>query len=107
MITRLLLKTASSPGQPALEVETPSVTIFVGPNNAGKSQALREIYNFCVLGQINSARLIVNKLIFEERPFARAEFDSIKAPPLLGEVSNPGWSNINVTGERLHVNDEM
>ena len=91
MITHLLLKTSSSPGQPPLEIETPSVTIFVGPNNAGKSQALRELFDFCVTGQLNSVRLIIDKLIFEDNPKAEADFDSIKVPPpTLGRFLIPG-----------------
>ncbi|MHB1100559.1 MAG: hypothetical protein ACYCZR_13490 [Burkholderiales bacterium] len=52
-ITRLRFKAGSAPGQPPLDVETPSVTVLVGPNNAGKSQTLREIETWCQGKNIN------------------------------------------------------
>jgi chromosome segregation ATPase len=53
MITHLELKSSSSLGQPPLSIDLPpSITIFVGPNNSGKSQLLNEIGKFCS-GQVN------------------------------------------------------
>jgi len=46
-IQRLKFKAGSIPGAPSLDVSTPSVTVLVGPNNAGKSQTLREIEAWC------------------------------------------------------------
>ena len=46
-ITRIGFHAGSAPGRPALDVETPNVTVLVGPNNSGKSQALREIEIWC------------------------------------------------------------
>lgn len=46
-IQRLKFKTGSVPGAPQLDVQTPHVTVLVGPNNAGKSQTLRELEAWC------------------------------------------------------------
>ena len=108
MITQLLLKSSSSPGRPPLQIETPpSVTIFVGPNNAGKSQALREVFAFCLSGDVNAVRFIIDKLMFEEVPNAEAYLGSIKTSPNLGESVPPGHSFVNLGGQRQLVTDNM
>src|SRR5450432_4271548 len=43
MLRRLLMKTGSTPGGPPLDIPLSGVTVFVGPNNSGKSRALSEI----------------------------------------------------------------
>lgn len=43
MIKTITMKAGASPGQANLRVDLSAVTIFVGPNNAGKSRALLEI----------------------------------------------------------------
>jgi AAA domain, putative AbiEii toxin, Type IV TA system len=46
MIKNIVFKAGSSPDQSPLSIELePSVTIFVGPNNSGKSTALSEFYS--------------------------------------------------------------
>lgn len=52
MIEKITLKFGSSPNFPKLEIETKPITIFVGPNYSGKSQILREIWNFCQQGAV-------------------------------------------------------
>ena len=46
-INRILFKASSTPASSPLDVEVPNVTVLVGPNNSGKSQALREIEEWC------------------------------------------------------------
>ena len=46
-IKELRFKAGSKPCGKPLTVELPSVTVLVGPNNSGKSLALREIENWC------------------------------------------------------------
>ncbi len=45
MLNQITFKSGSSPSQPALSFPLSPVTIFVGPNNSGKSRALAEIEN--------------------------------------------------------------
>ena len=52
MIDQFTLKFGPSPKSDGLFVETKSVTIFVGPNNSGKSEVLREIVRFCQSGNV-------------------------------------------------------
>jgi len=53
MIKDLKLKIGSQPNDQGLFFETTPVTIFVGPNNSGKSKVLTEIQEFCKAGTIN------------------------------------------------------
>lgn len=46
MISSFLLKSGRSPGSVAELITATPVTVFVGPNNSGKSKALKEIENF-------------------------------------------------------------
>ena len=46
MLKKIYFKFGSSPGQPTLEFEPGSMTVFVGSNNLGKSLTLREIETF-------------------------------------------------------------
>lgn len=46
-IQRIKFKAGSIPDAQGLDVPIPSVTVLVGPNNAGKSQTLRELEAWC------------------------------------------------------------
>src|SRR5664279_928773 len=99
MITHLHLKLGSSLGQPPLAVETsPSVTIFVGPNNSGKSQCLRELFAFCQNGDLNAARLILEKLTFAnvDSDTVQKEFDAAKQKPNIGETVDQNYSILKI-----------
>ncbi|MGE0517169.1 MAG: ATP-dependent endonuclease, partial [Hyphomicrobiaceae bacterium] len=63
----------------------PSITIFVGPNNAGKSQLLREISGYCTQG--SSHRLILDKVSFAavDEVTAKTDLNGIKRIPSVGE----------------------
>jgi hypothetical protein len=109
MLTHLRLKFGSATGQPPLVVETPpSVTVFVGPNNAVKSQALRELFMFCSAGQLNSSAVIVDGLQFAEEDPAKIqrEFETIKVRPNPRETVAPDHSIVAPGRERIHVPNE-
>ena len=55
-----------------LEIDVPTVTILVGPNNSGKSLALREIENWCC--NINEDKKVISDV---EVPFPSSENDAI------------------------------
>lgn len=110
MITHLQLRLGSSLGQPPLSVETaPSVTIFVGPNNSGKSQTLREIFSFCQSGTVNFASRIVEKLIFldRNRDDVLKEFETFIQEPNINETVGQGITIVKVGLERFHVNTDL
>lgn len=63
MIKEISLKFGSKYKDNPLKFSPGSVTIFVGPNNSGKSLLLREIENFCTTGS-NKNNLILENLEF-------------------------------------------
>jgi predicted ATPase len=107
MITQLRLKLGSLPGRPPIVIDAPSVTVFVGPNNGGKSQALREIFAFC-RGDLNGGSAILDKLVFAGRDasIVRTELEAAKRPINLGDRVSPGNSIFVMGGEEVHVPDE-
>lgn len=92
MIDKIYFRFGSSIGQPNLEIDVTPITVFVGPNNSGKSRVLIEIENYCrrMHGQTND--LIVNNLTFT--PYTKAEIEKelteIEQIPNMGENINPG-----------------
>lgn len=65
MIRTLSLKFGRAPGLPPETIRTTPVTVFVGPNNSGKSKILTEIYRYCSTGDMNANDVIVEKIEFE------------------------------------------
>lgn len=109
MITHLHLKNSPLAEQSELVLETPpSVTIFVGPNNSGKSQALREIASLCSAGS-NPTNLIINNLIFTngDSSVVRADLEVLKTTLVNGETVPPGYSVIHFENERFQVFDDL
>ena len=90
-IKSIRFKSGSALGQPALDIKTPNITVLVGPNNAGKSQTLREL-EICCQGQKQEFKLISEvDLIL---PDTAAELISMlklhKAEPPEGQILQPG-----------------
>lgn len=92
MIKKILFKFGATENQPPLDLEVTPITVFVGPNNSGKSRILIEIENYCrrTMGQPND--LVVSQI--ELMPYSKEEIESeiskIEQTPKLGEVINPG-----------------
>src|SRR5438552_2468485 len=64
MIRSIALKFGAAPNQDPVKLDVAPVTIFVGPNNSGKSKVLSELHQFCVSGVQNSANVILDKVTF-------------------------------------------
>jgi len=58
MIKRIKLKFGSSQTKPPLDTDLTPITVFVGPNNSGKSKVLIEIEKFCKEGLIDTSNII-------------------------------------------------
>jgi len=74
MIKQLKFKSGAINFTNKLEISPTEITIFVGPNNSGKSRALIEIENFCRTGKANSNSLIFEKISYE--PYNSVDFIS-------------------------------
>lgn len=89
MITSLKIKFGSSQTKPPLEAKTTPITIFVGPNNSGKSKILMEIQAFCNNGSTNSTDVILRDLDFAPLPDPEAEINKYTLTPNQGEFIQP------------------
>lgn len=92
MINEIKLKSGSSPEEPNLEMKLTPITVFVGPNNSGKSRILIEIEKFSrnTSGQPND--LILDKLTFTSLSEVEItnELNKITQQPKLNENLNEG-----------------
>ena len=88
MISSFLLKSGRSPGSIAELITATPVTVFVGPNNSGKSKVLKEIENFCRSGQKNANDLLLAEINFSglSSELAAESIDRIHQPPNPGEA---------------------
>lgn len=98
MIKSLQLQFGSHPDSKKLSFETTPVTIFVGPNNSGKSKLLTEIQNYCNTGNKNNTFKLFDSLVFfefsEEQKLTQIEKYTLE--PFPGEIINQGrilWGN--------------
>lgn len=109
MLSSLLLKFGPSPAQPPLSFRLPpSITIFVAPNNSGKSQLLREINSFIQTGQ-NAATAILDAAEFRDIEPAKAQeiLDQGTVLPTLGQRVVEGHRSFRgLSGERRLVRDQ-
>lgn len=90
MLKQLRLKAGSGPTQPPIELQLSPVTIFVGPNNSGKSRALMEIEGW-VTRHTPPEGQVIDNLVFEPWTLAslKEEISKIEAEPTLSEAINP------------------
>ncbi|HEY4722363.1 MAG TPA: AAA family ATPase [Anaerolineae bacterium] len=68
MIRTIRLKFGSAPGQAPVQLDVAPVTVFVGPNNAGKSKVLQEINRNCTSGVPHPSDVILESVTYNEFP---------------------------------------
>jgi AAA domain, putative AbiEii toxin, Type IV TA system len=87
MISRLRLKFGHSPGAAPESISATPITVFVGPNNSGKSKVLSEIERYCRSGQ-KFAFVILDDLAFSGLSSEMADdaIEQSKQPPNPGET---------------------
>lgn len=84
MIDKLTLKFGSSASQSNLEVSVKPITIFVGPNNSGKSQVLRDIVSFCHGGNIHGN--ILENIVLASITDVENEIKKLTLTPIQNET---------------------
>lgn len=105
-ITELKLKSGSSAGAQPLSLPLePSITVFVGPNNSGKSAVLREIAGYCSAGD-PTGYVVLERLLFEAVDEATAERDLELLSPALaaGESVRPGFRRVRGLADHADIN---
>lgn len=88
MISSFQLRFGRSPGTPGEAIAATPVTVFVGPNNSGKSRVLREVERYCRTGQKDANDLLLAELHFSGLPPERASqsLERLRQPPNPGEA---------------------
>lgn len=105
MIKTIKLKFGRGFGSPPEEINTTPVTVFVGPNNSGKSKALAEINYYCSTGQRNTTDVILDSAVFgnflpEE---AEEKIRKVTIQPRLNEALLPDHIFVGKRGTRNQV----
>jgi hypothetical protein len=108
VISEIKLRFGRAPGLPSEKIRVAPVTVFVGPNNSGKSKVLMEIYQYCRSGQKNSTALIVDEitLIGVEPSLAKEVVSHLTLRPQVGEILPEGYILVGARGARYHVHPE-
>jgi len=90
MIRNFQLKFGRIPGSVGTLIAATPVTIFVGPNNSGKSRILQEIERYCRSGQKDSNSLLLANLEFSglDSTQTAQSIERLRQPPNLGEALN-------------------
>ncbi|MBD8893964.1 ATP-dependent nuclease [Roseibium litorale] len=109
MISSILFKFGSSINQPKLKIQMrPSITIFVGPNNSGKSQSLREINDIFKNGS-NPAGKVISEIEFQSytKEFSQNILTSHLVPAKPGEGLNHDQAFVQFDSNRIIVNKNI
>ncbi len=82
MISQFRLKFGRVPGAPGEPVAATSVTVFVGPNNSGKSRVLFELERYCRSGANDDNAVILGDISFTGMDLASASqaIERIRVP---------------------------
>ena len=105
MIKTLSLKFGRAPGLQPETIHPPSVTVFVGPNNSGKSKILAEIYQYCRSGERNVSNVIIEQIGLERfsRDIAEDRIQRVTLSPLPNETLQAGHLIVGKKGQRQQV----
>ncbi len=108
MLNHLIFKFGSNSSEPELELSMePSVTVFVGPNNSGKSLALKELYDHFRNGSNTEYNKIIKKIKFQN--LSQSEISDlllkIKRPAFPNENINNDHSPVNINGNNILINE--
>lgn len=86
-------------------IHTTPVTVFVGPNNSGKSKVLTEIYQYCISGRMNVSDVIVEKIAFADftPDFVEERIERVTLNPRPNERLTPDQVIVGKRGQRQKI----
>ena len=96
MIHSIKLKFGSAPGQAPVKLDVAPVTVFVGPNNSGKSKVLQEINRFCTSGTPHHTDVLLEGITLQE-------FPADEVPTIATKSTLRPRSNESLTAGRIIV----
>jgi ABC-type cobalamin/Fe3+-siderophores transport system ATPase subunit len=108
MIKTIKLKFGKAPNQPPAQIDTTPVTVFVGPNNSGKSKVLSEIHYLCTSGQLNSMDVILSEIEFDSFTSDRAKekIKKITLQPMSNEPLMPDHIIVGKGVNRSRIDEQ-
>lgn len=106
MIETLKLKFGRAPGLAPVTISATAVTVFVGPNNSGKSKALREIHQYCTSGNKNANDVIIDEITFKgfSQETAEERVNKVTLKPHANEALQPDHVFVGKRGARHQIN---
>ena len=109
MIKTIKLKFGKAPNLPSAEIDTTPVTVFVGPNNSGKSKVLSEIYYLCTNGQLNSMDVILSEIEFDSftSDIIPKKVEKITLRPQSNEPLMPDHIIVGKGGSRNMIQEQI
>lgn len=108
MIKTIKLKFGRGVGSAPEEITTTPVTVFVGPNNSGKSKALAEINYYCSQGKGNTTDVILDSIEFDTftTEIAEEKIKNVTLQPSLNEYLLPEHIIVGKRGIRNKVDKQ-
>ena len=105
MLSNIEFKFGRSSGAPHTTLEAMPLTVFVGPNNSGKSLVLRELHNYLHDGQSKENHQILSSIDFEPLPEDQVddEIARLRLRPHWNESIVEGHVLIGTFGSRMQV----
>ncbi len=105
MIKTIKLKFGRAAGTSPESIQTTPVTVFVGPNNSGKSKVLEEIYRYCASGQKSTTDVILDQPEFENfsADVAEQKISHFALRPHASETLLPGHLVVGKRGIRVQI----
>jgi ABC-type cobalamin/Fe3+-siderophores transport system ATPase subunit len=107
MIKNIKLKFGRAEGLDPESISARPITVFVGPNNSGKSKILTEIQQFCTTGNKNTNNVIIDSI--ELSSFSDEVVDKkikgVTLKPNPGEAQQPGHIFVGKGPARHQVNE--
>ncbi|MEP6489806.1 ATP-binding protein [Microcoleus vaginatus GB2-A3] len=109
MIKTIKLKFGKAPNLPSAEIDTTPVTVFVGPNNSGKSKVLSEIHYLCTNGQLNSMDVILSEIEFDSftSDMVQKKIEKITLRPQSNEPVMPDHIIVGKGGNRNMIQKQI
>jgi ABC-type cobalamin/Fe3+-siderophores transport system ATPase subunit len=102
MIKNFRLRFGRAPQIPAEEVHCTPITVFVGPNNSGKSKVLSELHRYCAAGGTSLNDVVLGHLEFEgfSRDEATRRIAEVTLDPQPSERDYIGYVVVGKRGQR-------
>lgn len=95
MIEKIQLKFGRNPLE-KLEFDTTPITVFVGPNNSGKSKVLREIESFARTTKLHPSNVLVDKITLQS-------IEEVEIDKELKEITVEALPSENMHGNNIVI----